>query len=92
MFQNKFEKKILGHYFLVILFIILGLSLFYMNGTILKDALQIRVPEIERRDIFFQTVENFSYNMYMSRGHYLAVQENKGDLTCTEEVRIATCV
>ena len=90
--QNKFEKKLLGHYFLVILFIILGLSLFYMNGAILKDALQIQVPEIERSDIFFQTIENFSYNMYMSRGHYLAVQENKGDLTCTEEVRTATSV
>ncbi|MEK6932528.1 MAG: hypothetical protein AABW56_01910 [Nanoarchaeota archaeon] len=90
--ETKFNKRLFGYYLIFFLFLIFGFYLFSMNGPIISDALQIEIPNIERSDVFFQTIKDFSYNKFMSRGHYLAVQENKGDLRCTEEVRTATSV
>lgn len=90
--QLKFEKYFQKSFFALVLLIILFSSLFSMNSNILNDALAVEIPSLVKNEVFKQTINGSRYLGFSSSNHYLAIQENKGDLTCFEEIRPANSV
>ena len=91
--QNKFGRNRYVHYLLIILLVTLLGSLFFMNRGIIDDAIRIPIPKLEKNDNFFQTINITNYDGgYSSSNHYLTIKQNKGDLSCFEEIRPASSV
>ncbi|MBI4158726.1 hypothetical protein HY500_00525 [Candidatus Woesearchaeota archaeon] len=76
----------------IILLSILGGSLWLMNQPLLSDAVGLEIPSLNYSPFFYQTVNVTKYNGISSSSHYLTILENKGDLTCFEQIRGETSV
>ncbi|MBI2667495.1 hypothetical protein HYX17_01860 [Candidatus Woesearchaeota archaeon] len=90
--QKKLDRSKSIFYLFIFLILLLLSSLFYMNLGIINDSIRIQIPKIDKSDNFYQTIDIIKYDGPLSSNHYLTIKQNKGDLTCFEEIRSLTSV
>ena len=87
-FASRRFQAFLGIVFLVLL----GGGLWVMNQPLLLDAVAVEMPALQPASGFYQTINLTKYQGISSSSHYLTLLENKGDLTCFEQIRLGTSV